>query len=84
MPAESIDLWLLELFGWSKSLEEIDRMDYARLLRALDVRNVRDTERMRRRYLDIDSPLPVDEQDPDVWAAILENDRLLLAGESAE
>lgn len=83
MPAESIDLWLLELFGWSKSLEEIDRMDYARLLRALDVRNVRDTERMRRRYLDIDSPLPTDEQDPDVWAAILENDRLL-TGEGAQ
>lgn len=42
-----MDAWLLQLFP-GRTLEELDQMDYARLQRAVEARNIEHAEELRR------------------------------------
>lgn len=69
-----MDAWLLSLFP-GRTLEELDDIDYPRLLRALEADQIQHVERERRRYL-ADKVSPKN-QDARVQEAIKEHELLL-------
>jgi len=69
-----VDAWLLKQFP-GRTLEELDGMNYARYLRAMDARYIEQIEQMRASYLK--GEVPSRKQDSDVWAAIRDHDALL-------
>ncbi len=69
------DAQLLRVFRYSKSLEEIDQMDYGRLCRALEVNRL--TELEGRRQVVISGRAKPDTIAPAEWAEIDQWDRIL-------
>jgi hypothetical protein len=72
-----VDAWLLKQFP-GRTLDELDGMDYARYLRALEAQDVAETEQLRRLYLK--GEIDADKQSGDVWESIKAHDELLGLG----
>ena len=71
MPAAWLDAWLLDQFP-GKTLEELDGIDFTRLMRANKVKAIGQVETLRRlQQLDRAKPSPAD------WRAIVRHDRLM-------
>ena len=75
LPASYWDAYLLQRFP-GKTLEELDGIDWGRLMRAQQVRHIDQVEEMRELYLK-GKYKPT----PDEWAAVLRHDAIL-RGES--
>lgn len=46
-----LDWWLLETFGYAKTLEELDGMDWGRFLRAQEMRRLSQLESRRQAFI---------------------------------
>jgi hypothetical protein len=71
MPESYWDAFLLQRFP-GKTLEELDGIDWGRLMRAQQVRHIDQVEEMRELYLKSKY-----KPTPDEWASVLRHDRLL-------
>lgn len=71
LPEAYWDAYLLQRFP-GKTLEELDGLDWARLMRAQQVRHIDQVEEVRELYLK-GKYKPT----PDEWASVLRHDRLL-------
>lgn len=68
-----IDAWLLRRFP-GRMLEELDRMDWPRYLRAVEVMQIQDVEAQRTASINHGG---IDKLPPAVFKVILQHDRLL-------
>lgn len=71
-PEHLVDAWLLGMFP-GRTLEELDTMDYGRLLQALEARRYERTEQRRRLFL----AGTVKELDGDEWRTVQRMDGLM-------
>lgn len=70
-----MDAYLLRIFP-GRTLDEIDRMDWPRYLRAMEVNRVMAIEDRRAQFLA--GKIDPHALTPDEWAAITEHDNLLM------
>lgn len=74
LPAAYWDAYLLQRFP-GKTLEELDQIDWGRLMRAQHVRHIDQVEEMRELYFQKKY-----KPTPDEWAAVVRHDRLVREG----
>ena len=74
-----LDAWLLQAFP-GRTLDELDKMDWPRYLRAREAQSIEQVEKVRQ--MQMDGKLKAEDIQPETWESIKRHDQLLAANAS--